>query len=365
VADERRVTIMIVEDDALTALYERETLEAAGYAVVVARTGAEALRLADNDAPPDLALMDIDLGEELDGIQLADALRRTSPLPVVFASAHTDAATLGRLRGVDAYGYCPKNAGDAVLEAAVSMALTRVAAEKAARDRIEAEYSARLTESATRLRESHHRVRNNIASIRAVMAMQMDSAESPETRSALQDAIGRIESMGSLYELLAADDDGSDVAVEPYLRKLVDTITPLFPDTARVSIKDDIDDFSLDPKRLFALGIIVNELLTNAMKYAFRGRDAGSIRIEVRAYDESVIMTLRDDGNGLPESFDKDKSSGLGLSLVSMLLDQFGGTLTMRNDHGTVSTALIKVPGLASVRADAPAASASGRTAVA
>jgi len=356
---------MIVDDDALTALYEREALEAAGYVVVIARNAAEARRLAADEAPPDLALMDIDLGEEMDGIQLAETLRRTSPLPVVFASAHTDAATLGRLRGVDAYGYCPKDAGDAVLEASVSMALARVAAEKDARSRTEAEYAARLAESATRLRESHHRVRNNISSIRAVMSLQLDSAASPETKAALRDAIGRIESMGSLYELLAADDGGSNVAVEPYLRRLEDTIAPLFPDATRISIQNDIDDFSLDPKRLFALGIIVNELLTNAMKYAFRGRDEGSIRVEVRAYDESVVMTLRDDGAGLPECFDQEKSGGLGLSLISMLLDQFGGTLTMRSERGTVSTVLIKVPGLVPAQAAAPAARATGRTAVA
>lgn len=356
-AEEVRATIMIVEDNALTALYERETLEAAGYAVVVARTGEEALQQAAMAAPPDLTLMDIDLDGGLDGIELAGILRRTSPLPIMFVSAHTDEATLERLRGLDAYGFCPKDAGAAVLTASVSIALARAAAEKAARTRADAECAARLAESETRLRECHHRVRNNIAAIRAVMSMQLDSAGNPETRSALQGAIGRIESMGSLYEMLASDYHGSNVAVEPYVRALVDTITSLFPGVTRFSIHSHIDDFSLDPKRLFALGIIVNELLTNVMKYAFRDRDSGSARIEIRAYDESVVMTFRDDGIGLPESFDQEKASGLGLSLISMLLDQFGGTLTMRSDHGTVSTVLLKVPGLrpASATADAGA----------
>ena len=98
--------------------------------------------------------------------------------------------------------------------------------------------------------------------------------------------------------------------------------------------------------RTFTLGIIVNELLTNALKYAFDGRRDGSVRLDVCVYDESVIMTMRDDGKGLPDRFDIAESSGLGLSLISMLLEQFDGTLTMRTDHGTVSTALIKAPGL-------------------
>jgi two-component sensor histidine kinase len=127
---------------------------------------------------------------------------------------------------------------------------------------------------------------------------------------------------------------------------------PIFPGGSRIRVDSRVDDFKLDPKRTFTLGIILNELLTNALKYAFDDPDDGSIRLDVCVYDESIIMTMRDDGKGLPERFDVAESSGLGLTLISMLLDQFDGTLTMRNDHGTVSTALIKAPGL---KATAPA----------
>jgi len=130
---------------------------------------------------------------------------------------------------------------------------------------------------------------------------------------------------------------------------------PIFPGGSGIDVDCRVDEFMLDQKRTFTLGIIVNELLTNALKYAFDGHSEGSIRLDVCVYDESVIMTMRDDGKGLPERFDIAESSGLGLTLISMLLDQFDGTLTMRSDHGTVSTALIKAPGLEATAPAAPA----------
>ncbi|MBU0927993.1 MAG: response regulator [Spirochaetes bacterium] len=355
-------TILLVEDDALIALHERETLQARGYSVIVARSGEDALRALEDsgDAPAravDMVLMDIDLGAGMDGVETAASIIRSAAAPVMFLSSHTDEETLQRLAGLPSYGYVDKGSGDAALAASVAMALNRVRAEKTALAGVEADYSARLAESQTRIREAHHRVRNNLSSIKAIMSMQLDTARSGETVSALQDAVGRLEGMSALYEMLALDDRGSDIAVKPYIEGLVDTIVPLFPFAPGISVDKNVDDFDLDPKRLFALGIIVNELLTNVMKYAFAGKDEGSVRIDVDAYDETVIMTLRDDGIGLPASFDPKLSGGLGLSLISMLLEQFGGTLSMRSDNGTTSTVLIKAPGLpprASAKEKAP-----------
>lgn len=344
--NDKLATILLVEDDIITALFERETLEAYGYSVVVAKNGQDAVVLVESRKSIDLVLMDIDLGSELDGVEAACLIARASRLPVVFVSAHTDHETLRRLECVDAYGYVVKGSSDAVLCATVAMALRRAKAEKTAAKLQRAEYARNMVESELRLKEAHHRVRNNIASIRAIMSLQLSSTLNPETASALQDAIGRVEGMGALYEMLTGESQGGNIEVRPYIDSLVETITPLFSNAPDITIEKQVDDFSLDAKRMFALGIIVNELLTNAMKYAFAGKDQGLIRLNITAYDESVILTLRDDGNGLPCDFELQQSSGLGLSLITMLLEQFGGTLSMRSDHGTTSTVLIRAPGL-------------------
>lgn len=348
---DKLATILLVEDDIITALFERETLEARGYAVLVAKTGNEAVHLAASTTSIDLVLMDINLGHDLDGVEAAGLITRVSPLPVVFMSSHTDEATLSRLESVDAYGYIVKGSTDAVLYTTVSMALKRARAEKAAATLHLAEHAKNAAECELRIKEAHHRVRNNIASMRAMMSLQLGAAQHPETVSALQDAIGRVEGMGSLYEMLAGEDRGGDIRVGPYIDSLIDTITPLFANAPDITIEKHVDEFTLDPKRIFALGIIVNELLTNVMKYAFSGKGRGSVRLDVTAYDGTVILTLRDDGNGLPGDFDLERSSGLGLSLIKMLLEQFNGTLAMRSDRGTTSTVLIQAPGLAATRA--------------
>jgi two-component sensor histidine kinase len=347
---EKLATILLVEDDIITALFERETLEAHGFSVLAAKTGSEAVELAASAKSIDLVLMDINLGHDLDGVEAANRITRSSSLPIVFMSSHTDEATLSRLESIDAYGYIVKGSTDAVLCTAVSLALRRAKAERAAAALLRSEYARAVAEGELRIKEAHHRVRNNIASIRAMMSMELGAAQHPETVSALQDAISRVEGMGSLYEMLTGEDHGGNIQVGPYIDCLVDTITPLFANAPDITIEKHVDDFSLDPKRIFALGIIINELLTNVMKYAFSGKDRGSVRLNVTAYDETVILTLRDDGNGLPGDFELERSSGLGLSLIKMLLEQFNGTLAMRSDRGTTSTILIHAPGLDATR---------------
>ena len=134
-----------------------------------------------------------------------------------------------RLARVDAYGFIPKPFSNAVLLAAVSMAIRRAAAERTAAQRLAAEYERRLERSDTRLRESHHRIRNDIAAISSILSLQLGEAEHPETIVALRGALGRVESVGVLYEMLTVHDSGGDIEVRSYLENLIAAIMPIFP----------------------------------------------------------------------------------------------------------------------------------------
>lgn len=194
-----------------------------------------------------------------------------------------------------------------------------------------------LAESETLLKEVHHRIKNNIITIESMLSLQTQSPESIEALPALRDALGRIESMRILYEKLLLTDEYSELSVKEYIEGLVDSVAALCESDVEISINKQISDFMLGPKQMFPLGIIVNELLTNVMKYAFRGKQGGLIVITLGKEKSRVTLTVQDDGVGIPEGFDPKESSGLGLMLINLLAKQLGGSYSIENHEGTRS----------------------------
>lgn len=105
-----------------------------------------------------------------------------------------------------------------------------------------------------------------------------------------------------------------------------------------ITIDKKIDDIQLDSKQLFPLGIIINEILTNTFKYAFTGRDSGSIEISLKKNKVNVTLSVRDNGIGLPDGFATEKQKGFGIMLIKMLTEQLEGSYTISDNHsGTES----------------------------
>jgi two-component sensor histidine kinase len=123
--------------------------------------------------------------------------------------------------------------------------------------------------------------------------------------------------------------------IAEYLPALVDEILANFPERMTVKIEKQIDDFILDVNILQPLGIIINELLTNTMKYAFKGRKDCLITISAKISGRNVTILIQDNGKGLPESFDPDKPGGFGMQLVSILAEQIGGHIRIERGEGT------------------------------
>jgi two-component sensor histidine kinase len=206
------------------------------------------------------------------------------------------------------------------------------------RKRAEAETQRQLAEKEILLREVHHRIKNNIASIGGLISLRLQAISSPAAVSVLQDALSRINSMRVLYDKLLLSQGSMNVSVENYIAGLVDLVVAVFPTNTRVTLDRHIADFHLDPKRMFPLGIIINELLTNIMKYAFSNRESGLIKISLARVDNHVTLTIQDDGNGLPDGFDIQESKGFGLMLVKMLSQQLAGSFSIENHTGTRCT---------------------------
>ena len=201
----------------------------------------------------------------------------------------------------------------------------------------EEETRMRLEEKETLLMEVHHRIKNNIVSIEGLLFMHVDSVTSPEALSALKDALGRVKSMRVLYDMLLISDGYESISVRKYTESLLDSLAELFQNGIQVTITREIADFSLEPKDMFHLGIIINELLTNVMKYGFSGRNSGLVHVSIKKSGRHITLTVQDNGVGFPEGFEAKKKMGYGLMLVQMLSKQLGGSLKMENRNGAKS----------------------------
>ncbi len=199
----------------------------------------------------------------------------------------------------------------------------------------ERKISALLDEKELILKEVHHRIKNNMNTIGSLLSLQAGILTEPEAIRALEDAGSRIHSMSLLYDKLYRAADFNELSVREYLSSLVDDVLENFPNGKDVKGEKDLDDFMLDAKRLQTLGIIVSELLTNVMKYAFKGRRNGLVIVSAKEKDGRVVVSVRDDGSGIPESIDIEKPTGFGLQLVHALARQLNGTIRIEREEGT------------------------------
>jgi two-component sensor histidine kinase len=201
----------------------------------------------------------------------------------------------------------------------------------------EQEITGRLARKDILLKEVHHRVRNNTASIAGILSIQAQSITDPVARSVLQGAIGRVESMSVLYDKLLVSEQSGSSSVKDYLEDLADSIMALFPEGSHITIEKRIIDFDMKSGDLVLLGLITNELLTNVQKYAFDGRSDGHITLSLERFGNSLRLVVQDDGVGLSSGFRfrPGSATGFGMHLIKMLCEQLDGTLSISTGTGT------------------------------
>lgn len=194
-----------------------------------------------------------------------------------------------------------------------------------------------LSEKEIILHEVHHRIKNNMNTIAGLLYLQSVSIENVSAVSALKDAHSRVLSMMLIYDKLFRSSDFNTISTGSYLPELIDGIISTFPDFDHVIIETRIDDYVLDSNALVPIGIIINELLTNAYKYAFPSKREGVIRISfMNTGDGSYEIIFKDNGVGVPESVAPGESGGFGLNLVYLLSRQMKGSVEIIRDEGSV-----------------------------
>ena len=214
---------------------------------------------------------------------------------------------------------------------AILSSISDVTEQKRARERIQN----LLREKEFLLKEVHHRIKNNMNSIQILLAMKAGTQEDPAAKSALQESAGRVRSMMLLYDRLYRSESVGSISVRDYLPSLVGEIVGNFYSAVPVRIETDFEDIVLEAKMLHPLGIIINEIVTNSMKYGFEGRSEGLVRVTAARRDGRVRLVVADDGAGLPASVELARSPGFGLQLVGMLVEKLDGSVAIERGGGT------------------------------
>jgi two-component sensor histidine kinase len=201
-----------------------------------------------------------------------------------------------------------------------------------------------LTEKDVLLKEVHHRVKNNLQIIDSLLHMQSERNEYAAVKQALAEGRGRVSSMAMVHEELYRSEDLSTIELERYLPKLVDKLFMGSNQPVR-------REFELEPLRVslsagIPIGLIVNEIVMNAIKYAFAERADGRLEMRLRREGALYRLCIKDDGPGLPPGLDPDAQDTLGMSIVRGLADQLGGQALWNSDTGLRFTLSIAAEGL-------------------
>ena len=193
-------------------------------------------------------------------------------------------------------------------------------------------------------RELHHRVKNNMQIISSMLQLQEEYIADEVILSALHDCEQRIDSMALVHETLYRTESLADIPFAQYLEDLAQAVTEGFATVRDIRTEIDVGGIRLSLDTAVTIGLIVNELMVNSMKYAFIDRHSGIITIRLSCNAEHCTLMYSDDGVGLPAGFDIEKISSLGMRLVRILARQIRGVLHIESQDGAGMTCAVTFP---------------------
>jgi two-component sensor histidine kinase len=195
---------------------------------------------------------------------------------------------------------------------------------------------ASLEEKIVLLREVHHRVKNNLQIIISLTNLQLRQVNDPDLKKFLNETKNRVRAMSLVHEKLYQSESLSHIDLSEYLRFLASQLFSYYGrDTYRVKLVVEIGKVAIDINTAIPIGLIVNELVSNALKYAFPGDRGGMLTISGGLVGDLLTISVKDDGVGMPPGYDWKNATSLGLRLVNILAEQIDGTIAVAGDQGT------------------------------
>jgi len=200
----------------------------------------------------------------------------------------------------------------------------------------EKELSKNLSEKEVLLREIHHRVKNNLQIIISLLNLQARYITDDTTLSAFRDSQNRVRAMALVHEKLYQSADLGTIDLENYIRFLANNLLRFSGMSDKgITLKMDIHDIFLTIDTAIPFGLIINELISNSLKYAFPDGRCGEISIAIHRQDQKLILLFKDSGIGISEDFDWRNATSMGLRLVIVLVAQLDGTIELDRSSGT------------------------------
>jgi two-component sensor histidine kinase/CheY-like chemotaxis protein len=332
-------TLLYIDDDAALARLVDRGLTRLGFKVVHAVDGQQGLdRLAQGGVDA-IALDQYMPGP--DGLEtLEQILAIPNAPPVVFVTASQDSAIAVTALKAGAADYLVKDAqGDFIplLQVAVTGALRQAEIQKA-RDEAEAEvhasrdrYAALAAEREVLLREVNHRVGNSLQIIASLLHLQANSSTEEDVKAALTNAMGRVAAVAQVHRRLYTSHDLKSVLLNQYLDALLEDLRRSAEGNKMSRLTLKAQAIEIDPDRAVAIGIVVNELVMNAVKYAYPD-GAGPIHVELRSIGDDLLLSISDDGVGLNVKADP-RSTGMGQRIVAAMASKLEASVERDPAH--------------------------------
>ncbi|HRG46134.1 MAG TPA: histidine kinase dimerization/phosphoacceptor domain -containing protein [Leptospiraceae bacterium] len=372
---EMKINILIVDDNEDNLLVMTHILKDPEYNLVMARSGKEALRLVLNANDFALIFMDVHM-PGMDGLETASLIRqreKTSNIPIIFLTAYDqNEAQVFKGYSLGAVDFLTKPIAIEILNSKVSVfvdlyrknkilkvqeeMLTKsnerlevrvdertielnqvnieLRKEIGDREALEVKMKESIKEKEFLLREIHHRVKNNLQIISSILHLQSSSVHNEKANAIFDDSQSRIKSMALVHETLYQSGNLARINFHEYLQNL---IINLFRCYGAKNIKYEIhlDEIQLNLDSAIPCGLIINELITNSIKYAFPDRE-GMIIIRLTKNEKGLDeLSVEDNGIGLPINFDYQNTKSLGFQIVVTLAKQINAILKVDRTNGT------------------------------
>ncbi|MEM9546199.1 MAG: histidine kinase dimerization/phosphoacceptor domain -containing protein [Bacteroidota bacterium] len=191
------------------------------------------------------------------------------------------------------------------------------------------------------LKEIHHRVKNNLQVVSSLLSMQARQTKDDTTKSALNSSKARVQSMSILHQSLYGDTNLTSVYIDHYINEIIENIIDTYHSEKPISVTIDIEKIKMDVDELVPLGLIVNELITNAYKYAFVDRPSGMITVRFKKQGAYFLLQVKDDGIGLNGNQYPTKEDSLGQKLIKEFTHCLEGEITIQGDNGGTDIAIL------------------------
>ncbi len=368
VSSESSKRILVVDDEPINLLVVENHLSLKGYFVKKVTNGKDALDAVDaanrNNKPFDLIVLDV-MMPGMSGIEVCKYLReenKPDQLPVIMLTAKNRVEDLlyGLQAGANDYLAKPFSKEELLARIDNHLRLKQLADENKRsekrlamhRDNLEKEVAIRtkelidskqqikasLEEKEVLLKEIHHRVKNNMQVISSLIKFQTEDIKDEQYVDMFKECQNRIRTMSLLHEKLYRSENLANIQLSDYVKNLVDEVFHSYrKGTAKIDLKLNIEDISIGIDSSIPCGLVINELMSNSMKYAFPDNRDGEIKISICLLNSGEIeLIFSDNGIGMPEDIDYRSTQSLGLRLIYKLsTHQLDGKVELDRSNGT------------------------------